>query len=796
MSVALVLVSHSAALAQAVSQLAEQMTNGRVAIHLAAGAGENGADLGTDAISILDALNAADGPDGTLVLMDLGSALLSAEMARDLMDPDAAVRLRLVAAPFVEGAVAAAVAAAGGATLDAVAQEAEGALAPKKAQLGEPVAPVTVPPPPTSAGQTGTAEAVIQDPHGLHARPAAALSLEAARFACEITLTNLDTGRGPVSVKSMVALAGLGARAGHRLRVDATGPDAQAAANALATLIASFAGSGAATPPHSEEAAGEIIPVSPGIALGPLREIGHGRPDIPTAQAADRDAEVTRLRAAVARADAALEGASGPGADIIAVQRAFLADAALVPAAEARIRAEGHNAAQALVEAEQEAARIYADLDDPILKARAADLRDVVDRLLALLLGAPSARLPDAPPAILVADDLAPSLAHAMDPQQVLGVIDRRGGATSHAAILLRALGIPAIAGAAKHLPGTLPATAAFDGGTGDLVLEPSDAQRARFEARAAKAKGRPDLIQDGRVQLADGSHVELWANVSGPRDAQLARAAGAMGIGLLRTEIMFLDRADAPGEDEQAEALAATMAPFAGCPIVVRTLDAGGDKPLPFLKMKSEANPFLGVRGLRLSLVEMATFETQLRAILRAGAGHRLSIMLPMVTDADEIDAARAALGRALVELEARGVAHASNVALGIMVEVPGAALRARNLAAHADFFSIGTNDLTQYTLAAERGHPGLARFSDAGHPAVLNLVGRVAQAGARLNRHVAVCGEAAGEPRIARLLVGLGVHALSMSAGALPRVAEALAGARPQDLAAEARGVLGADA
>lgn len=791
MSVALVLVSHSAALAKAVSELAGQMTNGRVAIHLAAGAGENGAELGTDALAILDALNAADGPDGTLVLMDLGSALLSAEMARDLMEPDAAARLRLVAAPFVEGAVAAAVAAAGGASLDAVAREAEGALGPKKAQLDEPDA-APAPAAPAPAGESSTVEAVIRDPHGLHARPAAALALEAARFASDLSLSNLDTGRGPASAKSLVALAGLAARAGHRLRVEARGPDAEAAARALAALIASFSGADGTAPARQEEAAGAIIPVSPGIAVGPLREIGQVRPAIPDAPAADREAESARLRAAVARADAALEATTGAGADIIAVQRAFLADPALVPTADALIRIEGRNAAAALVEAEQAAARIYAHLDDPILKARAADLRDVVDRLLALLLGTPALRLPEGPPAILVADDLAPSLAHAMDPRHVLGVIDRRGGATSHAAILLRALGIPAIAGAAGRLPSELPATAAFDGGTGELVLSPSDADRARFAARARTAKGRPDLIREGRVRLADGHEVELWANVSGPRDAQAARAAGAMGIGLLRTEIMFLDRADAPSEDEQAEALAATMAPFAGCPIVVRTLDAGGDKPLPFLRMKSEANPFLGVRGLRLSLVEMPTFETQLRAILRAGADHKLSIMLPMVTDADEIEAARAAFVRARATLEARGVAHAGDAALGIMVEVPAAALQARALAGHADFFSIGTNDLTQYTLAAERGHPGLARLADAGHPAVLRLVGQVAEAGAALHRHVAVCGEAAGDPRTARLLVGMGVHALSMSAAALPRVAEALAGARLAELAVEAKGVV----
>jgi len=338
---------------------------------------------------------------------------------------------------------------------------------------------------------------------------------------------------------------------------------------------------------------------------------------------------------------------------------------------------------------------------------------------------------------------------------------------------------IPAVAAAGPLLPDDLPSVAALDGSTGEIILAPSAEQRLAFEARRARAtEARTGVaLRDGVIKAPDGSEIELWANVTGVADAKAARAAGAFGIGLLRTEIMFLDRADPPGEEEQASALRPIFEVFAGRPITVRTLDAGGDKPMPYLRMPREDNPFLGVRGLRLSLRELPVFEAQLRAILTAGYGHRVEIMLPMVTDAEEVVAARAALERAHAALRSAGVAHLWPAPLGIMVEVPAAALEASTLAEISDFFSIGTNDLTQYTLAAERGHPDLARFARASHPAVLRLIGAVAAAAGAAGRHVAVCGEAAGEPAVAPLFVSAGVRALSMSASMLPGVAAALA-------------------
>ena len=277
----------------------------------------------------------------------------------------------------------------------------------------------------------------------------------------------------------------------------------------------------------------------------------------------------------------------------------------------------------------------------------------------------------------------------------------------------------------------------------------------------------------DGRVRTLDGTTIEIWANVASLAEARAAREADAFGIGLLRTEMMFLDRETAPSEEEQSAKLKEIFDVFAHRPIVVRTLDAGGDKPIPYMNMPREANPYLGLRGLRLSLREAAHFETQLRAILRAGAGHDVRIMLPMVTEPSEVEAAGAALARAHAALERGMIASAWPVPLGIMIEVPAAAITAKQLSRVSGFFSIGTNDLTQYALAAERGNPGLGRFADAAHPAVLALIEAATHAANEADIPISVCGEAAGDEDAALLLAGLGIRKLSMAAPAIPLIA-----------------------
>ena len=769
--VALVLVSHSRSLAEGVAALARQMVGEDVKIVCAAGAGADGAELGTDAARILDAITVADSPAGTVVLMDLGSAILSTEMALELADPALRERVSLSAAPFVEGAVTAAVSAAAGATREAILDEADRALAPKAQQLEAPVAAAPMSALADGAPQSvaqpqqneaaAIAEAVIRDPHGLHARPAGRIAALAGKFGAEITIANSDNGKGPANAKSLIGLMSLAAGKGHRLRIAATGSRATEAVSAVGELIASFTGDAS---PNRIDMGARIserpIPVSPGVAIGPVFVFERRAPTIPRETVADPQAEIARLEAALAGAikDLETQQASVTEADIAAMQASLLRDPILLAAARRSISEDRLNAAAAFHRTVEDAVMVYRALEDPYLRAREADLSDVSRAVIGKLLGLTPPTLRDGQPVILLADEIAPSEVLGLNSNLVLGVIERRGGPTSHAAILLRSLGIPAIAGSGPFVPSAGVRTVAFDGGAGDVVWNPTDEEAAPFLRRrkAWLARRRNSSLVDGRVRTLDGTTIEIWANVASLGEARAAREADAFGIGLLRTEMMFLDRETAPSEEEQSATLKEIFDVFAHRPIVIRTLDAGGDKPIPYMNMPREANPYLGLRGLRLSLREAAHFETQLRAILRAGAGHDVRIMLPMVTEPSEVEAAGAALARAHAALERRMIASAWPVPLGIMIEVPAAAITAKQLSRVSGFFSIGTNDLTQYALAAERGNPGLGRFADAAHPAVLALIEAATHAANEADIPISVCGEAAGDEDAALLLGG----------------------------------------
>jgi phosphocarrier protein FPr len=740
--IGLLLVSHSAGLAAATEILVRQMAGAALPLHCAAGAGEDGSALGTDASLILARMEALQDCEAIVVLMDIGSAILSTELARDMATEALQAKIHLSPAPFVEGALAAGVAAAAGLPLARVLAEAAAGLTQKQSGLGPAPAPAAL-----EQSPTVMREAVIADPHGLHLRPAAAFVQRAAGFAAEINLRHGErTARGD----SLMALVALGAGGGARVIIEASGRQAEAAAAALAALLATplAAAPQAPAPPSTP---GSPAPISPGQAAGILFVAERNRPAIPSHPAPDRDAARRRLDAAIATAASGLGGT-----DILQAQAALLTDPAIAQAAHRHIAQDGLNEFAAWHQAIEAAAAIYAGLENPYLRERARDVREVgelVQRQLRGATAAPAIEWP-AEPTIVLIDELTAAEAAGLPPQ-VLGVLDRGGSASSHAAILLRAAGIPAL-GSVTLDP--IPSRIAFDGATGAIHTDPDDA--------VMKAMGTRPVIEAGvpAVMLTDGSMLEFWANVSSPRDAAAACQAGAYGIGLARTEILFLERHDEPGIDEQAARIAAMIAPFAGRPVVVRALDAGADKPVPFLGLASESNPALGVRGIRALLRRPAFFAAHLRAILRAGAGHDLRIMIPMVTGPGEMQETRSILADICQEW---GMPPPP---LGAMIEVPAAAIRLRDLAPACDFISIGTNDLTQYVLAAERGNQALSDFADAAHPAILDLcAGIVAQAGAI---PVSVCGEAAGEPRTAELLVAAGIRRLSMGAARLPDI------------------------
>jgi multiphosphoryl transfer protein len=822
--VGIVIVSHSEALAEGVVRLAREMGGEDLALEPAGGMDEPGA-LGTDAERVRAAIERAMSEDGVLVLMDLGSALMSAEFAIEMLG-EGAGRVVMSEAPLVEGAVAAAVAARGGASLDEVAEEARGALAMKASQLGaearadaaspaEAASPGAAAPPPDAEAALPVRNAI-----GLHARPAARFVEVVRGFDAEVRVAKAGGGE-PVRATSLTNVVALGARMGDTLLVTASGPQASDALEALRALADEGFGDGvsggtAAPPPPAPVAEppaevtapspGDVlsgVPASPGIAIGPVRHLRGpvGPPPDRPAESPERERE--RLDEAIAAAREAIahdretvaERAGGAEAAIFDAHTVLLDDEALLDPAHEAIAA-GATAERAWHDAAEQVAGRYRALEEPLLRERAADVLDVGRRVVGALIGGGAgasgaageggsagdvaAARGDA--GIVVAAELTPADTAGLDPALVAGIATAHGAATAHAAILARALGLPAVVGLGDALTAVDEGTTLLlDGDAGTVQVDPPrdvlrDAEDRREHARARRAVARERAHEAGATR--DGARIEVFANLGSAAQAADAVALGAEGVGLLRTEFLFLDRPELPDEHEQAQTLIDIAEALDGRPLVVRTLDAGADKPLPALPMPPEANPFLGVRGIRLALRRREVLATQLRAILRAAAEHPIKAMLPMVATLDEILATRAVLDEARA---ATGID--TPLELGIMVEIPAAALTAEHLAPHVDFFSIGTNDLTQYTMAAERGDERLASLLAGPQPAVLRLIRATVEAAERHGRWVGVCGELAGDPAAAVLLAGLGVTELSMAPALIP---EAKAALRAVDLPA----------
>ncbi|MBX6768355.1 MAG: phosphoenolpyruvate--protein phosphotransferase, partial [Actinomadura rubrobrunea] len=467
-----------------------------------------------------------------------------------------------------------------------------------------------------------------------------------------------------------------------------------------------------------------------------------------------------------ARAARAEEVGNTEGRDVLNAQALMARDPGLADGVAAKI-GEGTAAARAVYEAFGAYRDVLAGAGE-YLAARVADLDDIRDRAVARLLGVPVPGVPESDePFVLVARDLAPADTAVLDPSKVVAFVTLEGGPTSHTAILARTMGVPAVVACpgCTDLPeGT---RVLVDGAAGTVRVDPSDDEvRAAQDAAAARASIIASAAGPGATK--DGHPVPLLANIGGPQDVEAAVANGAEGVGLYRTEFLFLDRTAPPSAAEQEEAYRKVLEAFPKGKVVVRTLDAGADKPLAFLPPPGdEPNPALGERGLRMLRRHPEVLEAQLGALARAAEGltARLEVMAPMVTDAEEA----AFFARACRDA---GIAHP-----GVMIEVPAAALRARDLAAEVEFFSLGTNDLTQYACAADRQIGGLAHLQDPWQPAVLDLVALAAGAAAEAGRSCGVCGEAGGDPALACVLVGLGVTSLSMSAPSLPLVRAALA-------------------
>ncbi|CAN5788998.1 phosphoenolpyruvate--protein phosphotransferase [soil metagenome] len=633
---------------------------------------------------------------------------------------------------------------------------------------------------------------VISNPTGLHARPAAVIAARARQFRSAVRLAR---GERRANAKSLTSLMALEVAAGDVVVIEASGEDASQAVAVLSRVVAEEARDAAPAEPATRVsvpagrtgagAAGVSadpnrltgVPASPGVALGQIFQWRqHEAPVVE--RAADPLRERRELDHALAEAHTQLDtlqqrlatGADADKAAIFAAHKELLEDPDLLDAAVDAIQG-GASAAFAWQQAFRAQADRLSRLSTEMLAARAGDIRDVGRRVLRILTG-----VADAPPqwpadAIVIAEDLTPSDTASLDRRRVRGVCTTGGSSTSHAAILARALDLPAVAAIdprALELAAGTPAM--IDGSRGILQIDPSDDEQAWVAARQERVVGRraAELASTQEPAVTtDGHRVEVVCNIGDLAEARQVLPSGGEGVGLLRTEFLFLDRQEPPSEDEQTriyEDIVRALGPERL--VAVRTLDVGGDKPLPYLPMAPEQNPFLGERGIRMLLNRPGVLRTQLRAIVRASAAGRLCVMFPMVATMEEWAAARALCEDVLLEL------GAPPIPIGIMVETPAAALLADLFARDTDFFSIGTNDLTQYTLAMDRTHPRLAPALDGLHPAVLRLVNQTVQGARARRRRVGVCGSLAGDPQAVPILIGLGVDELSVSVPAVPAV------------------------
>jgi phosphotransferase system enzyme I (PtsI) len=488
----------------------------------------------------------------------------------------------------------------------------------------------------------------------------------------------------------------------------------------------------------------------------------------------DTEREMARLAKRVSQA------ASDKEAAIFEAQAMILQDPELIEPVQQTIRDERINAEFAWQQRSQYYIELLRQIGDEYISARANDVQDVSQMVLRELLSVSREGETIYKPSIVVAAELAPSDTVRMDKDMVLAFCTSLGGLTSHVAILSKALEIPAVVGLGQAIQDLQEGEiVVVDGVSGTLILDPSEATIAEYrqQARVLNLQRSQALSSASQPAITrDGVEVEVVANLGQVDEVRQALYHGAEGIGLLRTEFLFLDRHTPPDEEEQTHAYRAILDAMGSRPVVVRTLDIGGDKPAPYLNLAPEANPFLGVRGLRLSLRNPDLFETQLRALLRAGVDRNLKIMFPMLSTLDELLLAQDHLEKASASLETSGIPYTNQAEIGIMIEIPAAALQAAALARHVDFFSIGTNDLSQYTLAADRGNPEVSDMADPFQPAVLRLIAQVIQAAHAQRRWVGLCGELAGNRLASPLLLGLGLDEFSMAPSAIPLVKQTL--------------------
>jgi len=805
--IGLLLVSHSRALADAAVDLIRRTVSATIPIAAAGGVGETHSEIGTDAIDIQQGIESVAQPDGVIILMDMGSAILSTEMAKDLLGDS--INVRLCSGPLVEGGIAAAVQIQAGSPIADVVAAAQRSLLPKQDQLGEPMPAAE----PTGAPAVAeeSFESVLENIYGLHLRPVAALIKTLGAEAKNVQIENVTGKRGPIVAASLVEIARLQAKKGDTIRFLLSGPNTAGVRKEIESFLERLRNEDMhpAQPAAKKDNSASPAPiaVSSGLAVGRVLfadrldlRIPDTRPNTTT----EVEAECQRLTEAIGAAQqsvaqrvAKFSSSLDPAeVAILEAQELILSDDMLLGIAQERIRSKPANAAAAWFETLTEVAEDQAGAADEYLKQRAIDFREAASAVVQQLIGQTNQFANLNEDCVLICAELNPTLIDQIQSTRITGVIELGGGSLSHGAILARSIGLPVIANAARSESVLRSAEiVAIDGSTGQLLVNP--AQEVVQEWRQRQADSQE--LQKRAVQLsqtpaisADNITFLIAANAGKRRDVELALANGADGIGLFRSEFLFDQFHALPSEEEQLAAYRDALEPILAdsrwktasesstsnprsseeFSVTLRLLDIGGDKPLPFLSPGKESNPFLGVRGLRLLLRHPEFFESHLGAILRLAELFSIKLLVPMVTSVDELSRLKQHLEKAHQSLKARKLSHQWPIEIGAMIETPASAIAFDQMIEHLDFASIGTNDLTQYVLSAERGNPQLEEFADSLHPAVLRLCRDVIALANQRALPISICGEIASDPVAVPLLAGLGLRVFSVAPTAVPTI------------------------
>ena len=521
--------------------------------------------------------------------------------------------------------------------------------------------------------------------------------------------------------------------------------------------------------------------VSKGVAAGPISFYRRPSGEIPRRSVTDTAAELARFHDACETAkeqlgvlhDKALAAAGEDAARLFEAHQMMLDDLDFVESIEGLIENDRLNAEAAVSDTGAQFAEMFAAMDDSYMQARAADIRDISTRVVGILTGEGESSIVSDVPCIVAVDDLAPSETVQLDKSLILGFITAGGSANSHTAILARTMGIPAIIGAGDALQAEMEGKyAIIDGQTGETVIEPDDAERERLLKKQAKEKALKELLDQlkGKPnETRDGRNVMVYCNIGSPADIDAVLQNDGGGIGLFRSEFLYLQGSDYPTEDEQFEAYKTVAERMGGKRVIIRTLDIGADKQADYFHLDKEENPAMGLRAIRICLTRPEVFRTQLRALYRASAYGKIAIMFPMITSVWEVQEIKRICRNIRAELAEEGVPMADKVELGIMIETPAAVMMSAELAREVDFFSVGTNDLTQYTLAVDRQGVGLDRFFDAHHPAVLRMIRMTAENAHRAGIWIGICGELGADAELTETFLSMGIDELSVSPSAV---------------------------